>query len=192
MHHISNSAIDRTVAEHAPYTSVHLGEQLGVSEATIRNRWFPWIAKVAPEPLLKDGKGYTELARSLFTELAQVPSKKAERERWVNEAKSRYAQEWASVGVIEGELMPDAVGGALALLEANNTDMNALLQAEMGNLEAFLYQVGAAEEDFSEAELRSFQLSGARRGLKRFQIETQAELDTVNALRQQRLGPPPQ
>lgn len=190
MNHIPNSSDERTtteqVNEQAPYTSVQIAGHLEVSEATIRNRWFNWIAKVAPEPLLREGKGYSELARSLFAEFSQVP--KNERNGWVEAARSRYAHEWASAGVIEGELMPGSVGGALALLEVSNTNNDALLREELGNLEDFLNQIDEVEADFSEAELQSFRMAGARRGIQRFKVETQAELETLNELRQRRMG----
>lgn len=168
------------------YTAQAIAKTYNVSDSTVRNRWFPWIAKVAPEPLLKDGKSYTELARSLFAEFAQVP--KPQRQEWVEEAKARYAQEWASVGVIDGELMPESVGGALAQLESHNAGLQAVIEAELADLDIFIGQVNAAEADFSEAERRTFQTVGVRRGIQRFKLETQAELETLNALRQQQMS----
>ena len=175
-----------SAAQSAPYSAKYIADQLQVGESTIRTRWFEWLKKVAPEPLLKDKRGFTELARSLFTEFSQVP--KNERDVWVEAARSRYAHEWASAGVIEGELMPDSVGGALALLEVSNASNSALLKEEMGSLENFLNQIGEVEADFSEAELQSFRMAGARRGIQRFKVETQAELETLNELRQRRMG----
>lgn len=189
MNNISDSVASRTTtglsAVQAPYTSVQLAEMFNISEATIRNRWFNWINKVAPEPLLKEGKGYTELAQSLFAEFAKVP--KNDRELWVEAARSHYAEEWASAGVIDGELMPESVGGTLALLETHNAGLQAAIDAELANLETFIGQVNAAEADFSEAELRAFQTTGVRRGVQRFKLETQAELETLNELRQRRM-----
>ena len=177
---------DVTAHSGGHYTAQAIAQAHNVSDSTVRNRWFPWIAKVAPEPLLKEGKGYTELARSLFAEFSQIP--KNERDLWVEAARSRYSHEWASVGVIDGELMPDSVGSALAVLQTNNNGLDALLKEEMGSLQAFLNQVDVAETDFSEAELESFRMAGARRGIQRFKVETQAELETLNGLRQQRMG----
>ncbi|MEM9485010.1 MAG: hypothetical protein AAGA83_15130 [Cyanobacteria bacterium P01_F01_bin.116] len=183
--------VRQDVAAHSGghYTAQAIAQAHNVSDSTVRNRWFPWIAKVAPEPLLKEGKGYTELARSLFAEFAQVP--KNERDVWVEAARSRYSHEWASAGVIEGELMPDSVGGTLALLEVSNAHNDALVKEELGNLEDFLNQIGEVEADFSDAELQSFRMAGARRGIQRFKVETQAELDTLNELRQRRMGGKP-
>lgn len=84
--------------------------------------------------------------------------------------------------------MPDNVGSALALMQTNNSNLGALLDEEIGNIEAFLEQLGSAEANFSEAELQSFRMAGARRGIQRFKVETQAELETVNELRQHRMG----
>ena len=72
MNDIHNLSVDRTATEQGSYTAVQLGEQLGVSDATIRNRWYQWIVQVAPEPLLKRGSTYTELARTLFDEFSRV------------------------------------------------------------------------------------------------------------------------
>lgn len=190
MHDDIFSELERTGSGHTAYsqlyTSVQLGEQFGVSEATIRNRWFEWIAKVAPEPLLKDGSGYTELARTLFEEFSTV--KKRERDRWVTEAKAHYAQEWGSAGVIEGELIPQSVGGALAMLQSNNADASLALAAEMEEALGFNTQLDLVEAEFSEAELEALRLRGARRGILQFKIEAQATTDTYNQLRQKSMG----
>ncbi|MDJ0704689.1 MAG: hypothetical protein QNJ46_15505 [Leptolyngbyaceae cyanobacterium MO_188.B28] len=173
-------------AQTAHYSAKQIADQLQVGESTIRTRWFEWLKKVAPEPLLKDKQGFTELARSLFAEFAQV--EKGDRPQWVADAKARYAQEWGSAGVIEGELMPDQVGGALALLNRRNSSLQQSLETELADLEAFVQQVNEAEADFSQAELEAFRTSGAKRGIVRFKIETQAELEMLNTLRQQRMG----
>ena len=189
MDHILKSVDERTATEQiavqAPYTSVQLAGMLGVSEATIRNRWFVWIAKVAPEPLLREGKGYSELARSLFVEFSQIP--KNSRERWAEEARARYSQEWSNAGVIDAEWMPDEVGNALAVIDSNNRSLSSLLEQELQSLDLFLEQVDGVEADFSEAELQSFRLTGAKRAVQRFKVETQAELETLNQLRQKRI-----
>ena len=176
---------DVTAHSGGHHTAQAIAQAHSVSDSTVRNRWFPWIAKVAPEPLLKDGKGYTELARSLFAEFAQVP--KNDRQSWVEEARARYSQEWSSAGVIDAEWMPDEVGNALAVIDSNNRSLSSLLEQEMQSLDLFLEQVDGVEADFSEAELKSFRLNGAKRGVQRFKVETQAELETVNQLRQKRI-----
>lgn len=165
-----------------PYTAVQLAEWCGVGDATIRNRWFDWLLKVAPEPLLKEGKGYSELARSLFLEFKDIPQNK--RNEWVTEAKARYVQEWGSAGIIEGELMPVEVGSALATLQQGNSDLATLLAQEMEEAIAFSGQLEDIEADFSAAELEEMKMQGALRGVKRFKIMKQAELKTFNELRQ--------
>ncbi|MFE4108410.1 hypothetical protein [Almyronema epifaneia] len=167
------------------YTAQAIANELGVSEATVRNRWFNWIVKVAPEALLKEGKGFTELARSLFAEFAQVP--KQARQQWVVEAKAHYCQEWGSAGVIEGELVPDEVSGALALIQTQNSNLQQSLEVELADVQAFIEQANTAEVDFSEAELQAYKTAGAKRGIARFKLETQTELEVLNALRQQRM-----
>lgn len=107
-----------TSGQRAPYSTVCLAQELKVSESTLRKRWFEWLLKVAPEPLLKMEGGYTELARTLFHEFSKV--KQRDRKAWVTDAKARYSAEWSSAGVIDAELMPDEVGGTLALLNESN------------------------------------------------------------------------
>lgn len=169
-------------AIHAPYTAVQLSEQLGVSDATIRNRWFNWLLKVAPEPLLREGKGYSELARSLFLEFKDIPQNK--RDEWVRDAKARYSQEWSSAGIIEGELVPAEVGGALATLKQGNVNLAELLAQEMDEAIAFSGQLEDIEADFSVAELEEMKIQGALRGVKRYKIMKQAEIKTFTELRQ--------
>lgn len=173
----------------APYTAHQITQRyadIGVKEVTVRTRWFKWLLKVAPDPLLKDGQGFTELAAELFDDFAQkVKRDGMKSEDWVQDAKARYAQEWGSVGVIEGELMPEEVGGALALLQTQGSSLQHQLQAELGDLQTFIDQVHAVEDDFTEAELQMFRAKGAMRGVKRFRVETQSELEIYSALRQQ-------
>lgn len=167
---------------HPPYTGVQIASWCGVSEATIRNRWFEWIQRVAPAAVLKEGKGYSELARSLFLEFKSIPQNK--RDEWVMDAKARYSQEWGSVGIIEGELVPDEVGGALANLQQGNQDLAMQLAQEMEEAIAFSDQLDDIEADFSAAELEEMKMQGALRGVKRFKIMKQAEIQTFTQLRQ--------
>jgi len=62
------------------YASADLAQELGVGESTVRTRWFEWIAQVAPKSTLKESRGYTELARTLFHEFAGV--EKRDRAQW--------------------------------------------------------------------------------------------------------------
>ena len=137
MNDIPNLSVDRTATEQGTYTAVQLGEQLGVSDAT-RNRWYQWIVQVAPEPLLKQGSTYTELARTLFDEFSRV--KHCDLNQWVTNTKARYAHEWSNAGVIEGELMPDSVSSALALRQTQNGMMQQSIAAELADLENFVDQ----------------------------------------------------
>ena len=44
------------------------------------------------------------------------------------------------------------------------------------------------EADFSDAELASFKAAGQRRGMMRYKLELQAEMDTYGQLKQRRMG----
>ena len=178
----TNSTVPSTGAH---YTATQLADELAIASATLRTRWFPWLLKVAPEPLLKTSDGYTELARTLFAELKDVDP--SERSAWVPDAKHRYAPEWESAGVIEAELMPEVVGGVLATLSNQQTSAELAIQQDLDDLDTFIADVRQAETNFSEAELASFRTAGAKRGIARFKIETQTELDVLNRLRQQRM-----
>ncbi|NEP62801.1 MAG: hypothetical protein F6K31_38780, partial [Symploca sp. SIO2G7] len=109
----SHTLADMQAHAAARYTAQEIAHSHNVAESTVRTRWFEWINQVAPTELLKDGGGYTELARTLFNEFAEVQL--CDRKSWVTDAKARYSHEWASAGVIEGELVPEEVGSVLAL-----------------------------------------------------------------------------
>lgn len=161
---------------------------IGMKEVTIRTRWFEWLRRVAPEPLLKDGGRYTALAVELLDDFAQrVKRDGMDSKAWVEDTKRRYSHEWCSAGVIDGELMPEEVGNALALIQTQGSALETTYQQEMADIQAFVEQLNTAEDDFSEAELQMFKTKGAMRGVKRFKVETQAELSAYNALRQQRM-----
>lgn len=186
MSEMHSSHTDSTVSSTgAHYTAKQLAGEFGIASATLRTRWFPWLIKVAPEQLLKTNDGYTELARTLFSELKNIGSN--ERSAWVSDAKHRYAPEWESAGVIEAELMPESVGGVLATLNTQQTSAELAIQQDLNDLDAFIADVRQAESNFSEAELASFRTAGAKRGIARFKIETQTELEVYNRLQQQRL-----
>ncbi|MEM9156697.1 MAG: hypothetical protein AAGB13_16970 [Cyanobacteria bacterium P01_F01_bin.33] len=168
------------------HTAQSIAAAYSVSDATIRNRWFPWLKKVAPESLLKSGKGYTDLARTLFGEFAEV--KHGDRDTWVTSAKSRYSHEWASAGVIEGELVPEEVGSVLALRQTQTTALELSVAEQLANLEAMIDQVNTAEVNLSETELRAATARGQKRAIVLHQAELQAELRTTNMLRERRMG----
>ncbi|NEP15455.1 MAG: hypothetical protein F6J97_00965 [Leptolyngbya sp. SIO4C1] len=186
-----NSTDPRTLADIRAHVAVHYSAQQiaqthNVAESTVRTRWFDWINQVAPAGLLKDERGYSELARTLFDEFAQV--EKRDRKQWVLDAKSRYSQEWAGAGVIEGELMPEEVGNVLALRQTQTTDIELAVAQQLQSLEGLIDQVNAAEGNLSQADLKAAVARGQQRAVMLYQAELQAELQTTNALRQRRMG----
>lgn len=181
-----DTTLDVSAYSSGHFTAQELSEAYKVSDSTIRNRWFTWLKKVAPETLLKTRDGYTALARSLFDEFSLI--KPCDRTDWVTSAKARYSQEWGTVGVIEGELMPEEVGGVLALQQTQVQSMELAVAEQMASLEKMIDQVNAAELNLSEAELRSATARGQQRAIALHQAELQAELQTTNLLRQRRMG----
>ncbi|MBD1876972.1 hypothetical protein H6F75_26155 [Nodosilinea sp. FACHB-131] len=176
----NNLYSSRQIAER--YPDIH------VKEVTIRTRWYVWLERVAPELLLKKGHLYTDLAAELFDDFAQrVKRDRMDSKAWVEDAKARFSHEWGSVGVIDGEFMPDEVGNALALLQTQGSSLQTQLAAEMADIEAFVEQLGDVEDDFSQAELDMFRAQGAMRGVRRFKVEVQAELGTYNLLKKKRM-----
>ncbi|MEM6840104.1 MAG: hypothetical protein AAF609_25130 [Cyanobacteria bacterium P01_C01_bin.120] len=103
------------------------------------------------------------------------------------DTKARYAAECSNAGVIEGELMPDSVSSALALRQTQNGMMQQSITQELADLETFVDQLAVTEADFSDAELASFQSAGQRRGMMRYKLELQAEMDTYSHLKQRRM-----
>ena len=195
-----NSTDSRTRADmqaHATarYTAQEIAQTHNVSESTVRTRWFEWLVKVAPAELLKDDRGYTELARTLFDEFADISNdcdspkeRLRQRKSWVTDAKTRYSHEWASAGVIEGELVPEEVGSVLALRQTQTIEMELAVAQQMADLEAMIDQVNMAEVNLSETELRAATARGQKRAIVLHQAELQAELQTTNLLRERRLG----
>lgn len=170
------------------HTAQSIAEAYNVSDSTVRNRWLPWLRKIAPESLLKSGKGYTDLARTLFGEFAEV--KHCDRNAWVTDAKARYAHEWESAGVIEGELMPEEVGNVLALRETQTNELELSVAQQLQSLESLIDQANTAESNLSEADLKAAVTRGQQRAVMIYQAELQAELQTINSLKQRRMGGP--
>ncbi|MBE9068606.1 hypothetical protein IQ260_18325 [Leptolyngbya cf. ectocarpi LEGE 11479] len=168
------------------HTAQSIAEAYNVSDSTIRNRWFPWLKKIAPESLLKSGKGYTDLACTLFSEFAEV--KHCDRKSWVTDAKTRYSHEWASAGVIEGELMPEEVGNVLALRQTQTNELELSVAQQLQSLESLIDQTNTAESNLSEADLKAAVTRGQQRAVMLYQAELQAELQTINSLKQRRMG----
>ena len=181
--HIGEHTLEHT---ERTYTAQEIADQHNVKSVTVRTRWFEWLLKVAPEPLLRIDKSYTPLAYALFGEFALVD--KAERHAWVKDAKQRYARDWDDVGVIDCEVMPDNVGGTLALLQTNLSLANQSLKANLSEVSDFISQLNAVEANCSQAEIESWQSAGALKAVAQFKTEESARVQTLNALRQQRMG----
>jgi hypothetical protein len=184
MQHV-HAHIERTSAAH--YTAQQIAEAHTdlAKEVTIRTRWYPWLAKVAPEPLLKTDRGYTELARSLFADYAQhVKRDGMKPAAWVEDAKSRYSDEWESAGVIEAELMPPEVGGTLALAHNQASTLTAQGEESKARLFELIEQARSAESNLSQSRREIAQQRGINSALDEFQIELEAKLATLNELRQ--------
>ena len=167
------------------YTAQEIAEEHNVKAVTVRTRWFDWLLKVAPKPLLKNGKQFTYLAYTLFADFAHVHH--SEREAWVREQREHLASEWGGVGVSDCEVMPSEVGTALALVTTNLAIANQSLTAELATVTDFVNQLNASEIDFSEAEVQSWAAAGARKAIAQFKTEEVAHAQTLNALRQQRM-----
>ena len=168
------------------YTTQSLAEEFGIKPTTVGSWTNRWLTQVAPESLLKQGKGiYTELAHTLMQEFARVDEK--ERPLWVADAKQRYAAEWGSAGVIDCEVMPDEVSGTLALMQTSNTSQQEEFALELSEVTGLIESLNTADADFTAAELESFKIAGAQRALKRYKIEAVTEAQTYEALRQKRL-----
>ena len=175
-------------AQSAPYTAQQIADrypELGPKEVTVRTRWFEWLTKVAPEPLLKTRQGYTDLAAELFDDFVQhCKVGEMKPEHWVQDAKTRYSQEWESAGVIEAELMPPEVGGQLALVQTKLTEMTEQgLQKKEGLLN-LIKQTRSARANLSAAELERAKQRGVNRAVAMLEVELQAELETEAQLRQ--------
>ncbi len=166
------------------YTAQQIADQHNVKAVTVRTRWFDWLLKVAPEPLLKDGKAYTELANTLFAEFARVDQ--SERHAWVADAKSRYSAEWGSVGIIDCEVMPPEVGSALALLQMSNNALHETISLELAQMQQFIEQLNVTDADYSKAAVDQWAANGAHMAIAQFRTEEVARAQTLNLLRQQR------
>lgn len=177
--------IEGELVEGAPYSSAQLAEEMGIADSTFRTRWLPWLEKVAPVELLKTEEGYTELARSLALEFKQVTSKKAQREKWVTDAKQRYSSEFAPAGLV-GPGVCEELGSALALVRQQGSQLQQSASLNLEQLKALILQQGQVQADFDAAELAAMRARGMNRGVQRFQIETQVEDDTYYQLRKLR------
>lgn len=185
MQHIQTH-IDRTPSAHsAHYTAQAIAAEHEIADSTLRTRWYPWIAKVAPEPLLKTEAGFTELARSLFADYAdKVKRDGMTPTTWVEDAKSRYAPEWQSAGVIEAEVLPPEVGGTLALASVQVSTLTQRGEDRKARVLKLIEQRRSAEGNLSQSRREIAEQRGINAALDEFEIETEAYTKTLNQLRQ--------
>jgi hypothetical protein len=188
---------DRTPTAHQPhtpaqsefYTAQMIADrypELAVKEVTVRTRWFDWLKKVAPEPLLKVDKGFTEFAAELFDDFVQnVKIGGQKPDKWVSEAKAHYSQEWGSAGVIEGELMPEGVSGTLALAQTTAITMQQQGDASKLKLLQLIEQTRSAQSSLSQSQREIARQRGVNSAIDEFGIELEAKLETLSELRQQ-------
>lgn len=168
------------------YTAAEIAAEHDVTDATVRNRWFEWLQKVAPVQLLKEGKSYTELAHTLFSEFATVDQK--ERHAWVADAKERYAAEWSSAGVFSSEAVPVEVGGTLATFNTQNANLQKSIALQLAAVDDFIAELNSADVQISQAEMEAAIARGSSRAIQLFQAEEAASAQMAHALRQRRMG----
>lgn len=78
------------------YTAKQIAAECGVSDASVRNRWYPWLLQAVPERYLKTSKGYTFKAYSLFLDYRdRVSNGTMPPNEWVAEVKRNHAKEWS-------------------------------------------------------------------------------------------------
>lgn len=183
----------QSTAQTARYTARELADRypdLGkdgqpLQEGAIRTRWYGWIVQVAPEPLLKDGKGFTQLAADLLDDFAHhVKRNGVKAETWVQEAKSRYSQEWADAGVIDGELMPAEVGGTLALAQNKASNLAQQGTEHKAKLLRLIDQARSADASLTNTQKTIAEQRGINSALQEFEVELEAKLKTLSELRQ--------
>jgi hypothetical protein len=189
------TAPDRTPTAQAiaPYTAVFLAKENGVADVTLRTRWFPQLCNAAPESALKTSKGYTELARQLFSSYASaVASGNLSVHAWVEQEKTKHAHEWAQAEaeVVSAELVPDEATVSLSTLKGNNLSLQQQMETQLAQLEQFSQAIDDMELEFSAQELEEFRMKGAMRGMQRYQVERQAELQAYHTLRTQKTQKP--
>jgi hypothetical protein len=176
-----------TPAQSEHYTAQMIADrypELGIKENTIRTRWFEWLKKVAPELLLKTDKGFTQLAADLFDDFAKhVKLGNQKADDWVADAKARYSQEWSSAGVIEGELMPEEVGGTLALAQTTSMEMQLEGASAKLRLLQLIEQAQSAESSLSQSQREIARQRGENNAIEEFTIELEARLKTTAELR---------
>ena len=71
--------------------------------------------------------------------------------------------------------VPNELGGALALLQSQGNALQSAADAQLLELQALISQQAQMEAEFDAAEIAAMRAAGAKRGVMRFQIETQEE-----------------
>jgi hypothetical protein len=193
-------ALDRTPTAQvlaqptAPYTAIFLARENNIADVTLRTRWFPQLCNVAPENLLRADKGYTDLARQLFKDYAEtVATGQLSVHAWIEQQKTAFAHEWAQaeVEIVTAELVPDEATTGLSLLKDTNLSLQQQIEVQLLQLQQFAQTVDDMEAEFSEQDLEEIRMKGALRGMKKFQIERQAEIQAYHSLRNQQTQPKP-
>ena len=185
VHVVEAELVEPGITHSAPYTSHELAGLLRIGESTLRTRWLPWLQKVAPIELLVTDAGYTDLARSLAQEFSELPKKKTDRERWVSTAKERYSREFLPNGVTP-EGVSDELGGALALLRNQGSDLQTAADDQFQQLQQLIESQAQVEAEFDDAEIAAMKATGMKRGVMRFKIESEAEDTAYYGLRKAR------
>jgi hypothetical protein len=189
-------ALDRTetTPPTAPYTAIFLARENNIADVTLRTRWYRQLCEVAPESALKANRGYTDLARQLFRSYAEtVASGNLSVHAWIAQEKQNHTHEWAQAEaeIISAELVPDEATVSLSTLRTSNQQLQQQMETQMAKLQQFAQSVDDLQTEFSAQDLERFQMNGALRGMKRFEVETQAELQTYHSLRTQTAQPNP-
>jgi hypothetical protein len=173
----------------APYTAVFLAKECGISDVTLRTRWFKQVCQAVPKSQLKEGRGFTDLARELFQDYAQtVATGQISVDAWIDLQKQKYAHEWAQdeVEVVNAELVPEIATTSLALLKTTNLSLSEQMKVQLAQVQQFSQSLEVMETEFSEQELEAIRMRGAMRGMQRFQIEEQSALEVYHGLRNQK------
>lgn len=185
---------DEQPVEHVPeqfYTATAIAQELGVSDATIRTRWFPYLEEAVDISRLKKGTSYTPLAMELFRSFASKGSITAA--EWVTRTKTEYAPQQAPA-------VPDAPSvdeSALAPWQQNLEDVvqrrrTAQQRREMGLTRFALISadIQASEEISQEEEEDAIYEEEFERELRREAIRMKAREEAKAAARSLLRGKP--
>jgi hypothetical protein len=156
---------------------------LEVKADAVRIRWFDWIKKVAPESLLKTGKGYTQLAAELFDDYVQaVKIRNAKPHQWVEDAKTRYQHEWESAGIIQGELVPEELKIVLAGTQSSSLARIEGTELEEAELSELMEYLETARSTLTDREVEKALQEGEAIAVKKFKVRQVAEVRKTSEL----------